>query len=47
MYTKFSGLVPVFEILYVVTWTEKELVSNFTFLNFDSGYPFVSVVKLD
>ena len=45
MYSKFRNVI-WFEQLYVVTWSEKELVHNCTVLNFHRIYPLVSVVKL-
>jgi hypothetical protein len=34
LYTESSGLVSGFEHLYVVTWSEKKLVHNYTVLIF-------------
>ena len=46
LYTESYGLVSGFEHLYIVTWSEKKLVNNYTFPNFPRNFSLFFVVKL-
>jgi hypothetical protein len=46
LYPESSGIVSGFVNLYVVTWSEKKLVHNYTVLNFTQELRLVVVMKL-
>ena len=46
VYIMYYGFISEFEHLYFITWFEKQLVNNYTFLNFHRNYLLVFGVKL-